>query len=135
VLAGQTHLVEIDLRRGGQRPTPPELPECAYYALISRYDDRPTVGFWPIDLRDPLPVLPVPLAAPDAPVRLDLKAVLDRAYDDADYGKYIYQETPSPPLSARPPTGNDSTEPTDYERATENQTKQGRTPEVVRREA
>jgi hypothetical protein len=28
VLAGHTHLVEIDLRRGGQRPSPPELPTC-----------------------------------------------------------------------------------------------------------
>ena len=47
-----------------------------------------------------MPALPIPLAAPDAPVRLDVKAVLDRAYDDADYGKYIYQETPVPALSA-----------------------------------
>jgi hypothetical protein len=100
VLAGQTYLVEIDLRRGGQRPSPLELPACDYYALVSRYEDRPNVGFWPLGLRDPLPVLPIPLALPDAPVRLDLKAVLDRAYDDADYGKYIYQETPDQPLSA-----------------------------------
>jgi Protein of unknown function (DUF4058) len=100
VLAGQTHLVEIDLRRGGQRPSLPELPACDYYALVSHYEDRPSVGFWPVGLRDSLPVLPIPLALPDPPVRLDLKAVLDRAYDDADYGKYIYQETPDPPLSA-----------------------------------
>src|SRR5262249_52347828 len=31
VLAGLTHLVEIDLGRGGQRPRPPELPACDYY--------------------------------------------------------------------------------------------------------
>lgn len=100
VLASPIHLVEIDLRRGGQRPSPPELPPCDYYALVSRYEDRPNVGFWPIGLRDPLPALPIPLEPPDPPVRLDLKAVLDGAYDDADYGKYIYQETPVPPLSA-----------------------------------
>jgi hypothetical protein len=100
VLAGQTHLVEIDLRRGGRRPSPPELPACDYYALVSRYEDRPRVGFWPIGLRDPLPNLPVPLAENDPPVHLNLKAVLDRTYDLADYGKYIYQETPEPPLSA-----------------------------------
>jgi hypothetical protein len=100
VLAGQTHLVEIDLRRGGQRPRPPELPPCDYYALVSRYEDRPVVGFWPIGLRDGLPILPIPLAESDPPVHLDLKAVLDRTYDLADYGKYIYPETPEPPLSA-----------------------------------
>jgi hypothetical protein len=99
-LAGQTHWVEIDLRRGGERPEPPDLPACDYYALVSRYADRPRVGFWPIGLRDPLPVLPIPLDDPDPPVRLDLKAVLDETYDAADYGKYIYQETPEPPLSA-----------------------------------
>jgi Protein of unknown function (DUF4058) len=30
---------------------------------------------------------------------LDLQAVLNRSYDAADYGKYIYSETPQPPLS------------------------------------
>jgi hypothetical protein len=100
VLAGQTHLVEIGLHRGGRRPSPPELPPCDYYALVSRYEDRPNVGFWPISLREPLPVLPVPRAGDDPDVRLDLKAVLDRTYDAADYGKYIYTESPAPPLSA-----------------------------------
>lgn len=100
VLAGSTHLVEIDLRRGGQRPQPPELPPCDYYALVSRSEDRPRVGFWPIGLRDPLPNLPIPRAEPDPPVHLDLKAVLDRTYDLADYGKYIYEESPEPSLSA-----------------------------------
>jgi hypothetical protein len=100
VLSGQTHLVEIDLRRGGLRPNPPGLPPCDYYALVSRYEDRPAVGFWPIGLRERLPNLPIPLAESDAPVHLDLKAVLDRTYDLAGYGKFIYQETPEPPLSA-----------------------------------
>lgn len=99
VLAGLTHFVEIDLRRGGQRPNLPELPACDYYVLVSRYEDRPRVGFWPIGLRDSLPVIPIPLAAPDPPVRLDVRAVLDRAYDAADYSKYVYQETPDPALS------------------------------------
>ena len=99
VLAGQTHLVEVDLRRGGTRPNMPELPACDYYALVCRYEHRPRVGFWPISLRDPLPILPIPLAAPDPDVRLDIRAVLDRAYDAADYGKYIYQEEPEPPLA------------------------------------
>jgi hypothetical protein len=100
ILAGQTHLVEIDLRRGGTRPGPPELPTCDYYALVSRYEDRPSVGFWPIGLREPLPILPIPLDVPDPAVSLDLKAVLDRAYDAVSYGKYIYQEMPEPPLLA-----------------------------------
>src|SRR6267142_1587081 len=90
VLASQTHFVEIDLRRGGSRPSLPELPPCAYYALVSRYEDRPRLGFWPIGLSDALPVIPIPLSPPDPDVLLDLKVVLDRAYDAPDYGKYIY---------------------------------------------
>jgi len=67
--------------------------------LISRYEERPRLDFWPIGVRDPLPVLGVPLAAPDPDVKLDLRLVLDRAYDAADYGKYIYQEAPEPRLA------------------------------------
>jgi hypothetical protein len=98
VLASRTHLVEIDLRRGGARPTLPELPTCDYYALVSRYEDRPELAMWPIRLHEPLPVIEVPLTAPDPPVSLDLQALLQRIYDAADYGKYIYSQEPQPPL-------------------------------------
>lgn len=93
------HFVEIDLRRGGERPSPPPLPPCDYYVLLSRYEDRPKLGMWPLHLSDRLPVIPIPLSAPDPDVLLDLQAVLDHTYDAADYGKYIYRETPVPPLS------------------------------------
>ena len=89
ILAGPTQLVEIDLSRGGTRPHPPKLPPCDYYALASRYEDRPSLGFWPIALRERLPVVQVPLAAPDSGARLDLQAVLDRVYDAAGFGAYI----------------------------------------------
>ena len=100
LLHQQTHFVEIDLRRGGARPQHPPLPACDYYALVCRWQDRPTVGFWPIALRDRLPVIPVPLTPPDADVTLDLQALLHRVYDAAGYAKYIYGETPDPPLTA-----------------------------------
>lgn len=100
ILENRIHFIEIDLRRGGERPRPPELPSCAYYVLVSRLEERPLLGVWPLGLRDRLPVIPVPLAAPDPDVALDLQAVLDRTYDAADYGKCIYGERPEPPLSA-----------------------------------
>jgi hypothetical protein len=99
VLRQQIHLVEIDLRRGGERPRPPNLPACDYYVLVARAQDRPRIAMWPIPLRDRLPVIPIPLMPPDPDVPLDLKAVLDRTYDAAAYGKYIYGETPEPPLT------------------------------------
>jgi Protein of unknown function (DUF4058) len=99
VLAGMTHLVEVHLRRGGTRPTPPELPSCDYYVLVSRYERRPILDFWPLQLRHRLPEVRIPLIAPDPDVVLDLQAVLDHTYDAAEYGKYIYGETPEPALS------------------------------------
>jgi hypothetical protein len=99
ILATSTHLVEIDLRRGGERPRPPELPDCDYYVLVSRAESRPQLGFWPISLHDPLPPIGIPLTAPDADLTLDLQALLHHVYDAADYGKYIYGEAPQPPLS------------------------------------
>ena len=98
VLAGSTHLVEIDLRRGGTKLSPPELPPSDYGLLVSRYEKRPMMDFWPVSLRQRLPAIPIPLIAPDADITLDLQAVLDSTYDAAQYGKYIYSEVPDPAL-------------------------------------
>src|SRR5438270_712694 len=91
-MVGSNYLIKIDLRRGGTRPSPPDLPNCDYYALVSRCNERPRVGVWPLRLRDRLPVIPVPRTPPDPDVPLDLQALLHRVYDAADYGKYIYRE-------------------------------------------
>lgn len=93
------HFVEIDLRRGGMRPTPPDLPPCDYYVLLNRIERRPLIGVWPLNLTDRLPQIPIPLKAPDTDITLDLQVVLDRAYDGARYGNYIYKDTPEPDLS------------------------------------
>jgi Protein of unknown function (DUF4058) len=99
LLYSPAHFVEIDLRRGGTRPQPPALPECDYYVLLSRVQSRPKLGVWAISLREQLPRIPIPLAAGDADVHLDLQAVLHRVYDAVNYGNYIYADTPEPPLS------------------------------------
>ena len=100
ILASRTHLVEIDLLRGGPRMPFGSLPECAYYVMVSRVEERPEADLWPIRLRDPLPILPIPLRDPDPDVRVDLQAVLHRVYDAARYGNYIYEGSPHPALSA-----------------------------------
>lgn len=93
------HYVEIDLLRGfGPRLPWEDLPPCDYYALVSRWQDRPTAAVWPFGLRDPLPTLPIPLKPDHADVRLDLKAV-ERVYDAAGYADDIYRFQPEPPLS------------------------------------
>jgi hypothetical protein len=99
LLRSPAHFVEIDLRRGGERLPVEDLPPCDYYALVSRAEDRPEAGSWPLSLRDRLPVIPIPLEPPHADARLDLQEVLHRAYDSAGYEDYIYLEPPEPPLS------------------------------------
>jgi hypothetical protein len=100
VMRSKAHFVEIDLRRGGRRPTPPEIPACDYYALVSRCEDRPRFcSCWPFSLRGPIPQIPIPLNHPDPDVLLDLKSALDRTYDAAGYARYIYRENPEPALS------------------------------------
>jgi hypothetical protein len=98
ILNGSAHLVEIDLLRGGPPLPAGGRPECSYSVLVSRFERRPDAAFWPIALRERLPVIPVPVRAPDSDARLDLQAVIDRVYDDAGYGDYIYEGTPRPRL-------------------------------------
>jgi hypothetical protein len=98
VLASPVHLVEIDLLRGGLSMPVEEFPKCDYCVVVSRMDERPRVGIWPIGLRDLLPVIPVPLRAPDADASLDLRRIVDRIYDAAGYDDYLYAGSPQPPL-------------------------------------
>ncbi len=66
--------------------------------LLSHADGRPLAGFWPIQLRERLPEIPVPLRAPDAPAKVDLQAILHRVYDASGYEDFIYRGSPEPPL-------------------------------------
>ncbi len=61
VLKGPAHRVEIDLLRAGEPMPSEDRPACAYSVAVSRNDERPRAGFWPIGLRDPLPAIPIPL--------------------------------------------------------------------------
>jgi hypothetical protein len=102
-LHGGLHWVEIDLLRGGIRPPiPVPVPESAdylsYVAQATPTGWNHLVYAW--TLRDPLPVLPIPLLGTDQ-ARLDLATCFAAAYeriaadDEVDYGA----EPPPPALS------------------------------------
>lgn len=101
LLRSLVHLLEIDLLRSGERP--PLLmpvPPAPYYVVLSRAEERPTVEVWPIQLSDPLPVVPVPLLARDPDVLLDLSAAVAAVYERNGYARrFDYREPLSPPLS------------------------------------
>ena len=99
LIASPVHLIEIDLLRGGVLVPAEKRPACDYSVLVSRAEDRLRAGFWPIGLRERLPVVPIPLRSPDDPARVDLQAAVDRVYDDAGYAHFIYARDPEPPLT------------------------------------
>lgn len=94
-----THYIEIDLLRGEPRMRTRVSPPHDYSILLSRFERRYEVEFWPIQLPDSLPTVPVPLFPGDGGTKLDLKGVLDRVYDAARYESYIYRGQPEPALS------------------------------------
>ncbi|MEX2170132.1 MAG: DUF4058 family protein [Pirellulales bacterium] len=98
ILASPAHLVEIDLLRGHERMPVRDMPPCDYVVMVSRYQERPRVGLWPINLRDRLPEIPIPLRYDDPDATLDLQPVLANLYDAAGYEDYIYRGKPQPPL-------------------------------------
>ena len=100
LLNSPVHYVEIDLLRGGPRLPIKGIPKCDYYVLVSRAAERPDMGLWPMSLRKPLPIVPIPLPAPKKEVCLALQELLHQAYDEAGYANYIYSGPPTPRLRA-----------------------------------
>lgn len=96
------NFVEIDLLRGGNHLSLDPMPDCDGYVLVHRPADEQQVAIWPILLRSAMPIVPIPLLPGDSPVEADLQAVMDRAYDEAGYGRTdsgLYAAPPEPPLS------------------------------------
>lgn len=100
-VARGVNLVEIDLLRTGRRlplgqPVP---PASDYYVLVTHAEEAPRGDYWPISVRDALPVIPVPLDPGVAVVNLTLRSCLDQAYKDCRFDEEIdYTQPANPPL-------------------------------------
>jgi Protein of unknown function (DUF4058) len=102
LLRSEVHVMELDLLRGGERsPLETSLPPAPYYVTLARVEHRPYVDVWPIQLTTRLPVLPVPLSAPDPDVPLDLGTLVSAVYERGGYATRIdyRQPVPPPPLA------------------------------------
>ncbi len=100
VLESRTHLVEIDLLRGG-------LPMAMggdghgthYRILVSREERRPRADLLPFSVRHPIPDFMLPLQRGDEDVTVPLNSLLHELYDRAGYDLRIaYRGDPEPPL-------------------------------------
>jgi uncharacterized protein DUF4058 len=99
LLRTDVHLLEIDLLRAGQRPPlETQLPDLPYFVFLSRGEQRPRVDIWPLKFQEPIPLLPVPLLAPDPDAPLDLGQAIQTIYDEAAYDLRIdyHQSSPKP---------------------------------------
>ena len=97
VMGAATNWIEIDLLRGGQRPDE-VVHQSDYYALLKRRGHADQLDVWFIDLRDPLPVIAVPLRAPFPDALLDLGAVIGDVYARGTYAVRLdYTQLPPPP--------------------------------------
>lgn len=101
IMNSEVHWVEIDLLRAGVPSVtdPPLKPASDYRVLVSRADYRTKTKYWPVGLRQPLPVIEIPLRGKANKAPLDLGDVLKTAYDRAAYDVSIdYRKPPIPPL-------------------------------------
>jgi hypothetical protein len=108
ILAGQVHLIEIDLLRAGTHVTavPKDIAKekagpFDYHVSVHRFDRPRDFVIYPIRLQQRLPVITVPLLPGDPPVPLDLQAAFNRAYNAGPYRKTIwYGKDPIEPALA-----------------------------------
>jgi hypothetical protein len=102
VLASATHLVEIDLLRGG-KPFPIRSENLGdYHILRSRGERRPTGELYAFGLRQPIPPVPIPLMLGEEEPILELQPLLDRVYEKGRYYLAIdYSQPPQPSLSEK----------------------------------
>ena len=73
-------------------------PSSTYGVMVSRAEERPAADFWPIELRQPLPTIPVPLRQANSYASLELQELLHHVYDQGPYVEEIYEQEAEPPL-------------------------------------
>lgn len=107
VLDSETHLLEIDLLRAGAHTIGLSEELLArqgkkhYTICLHRADTPRRFEAWPVDIRQPLPRVPVPLIDGDPDVVLDLQSVFGRCYVEGAYERRLdYTKPPEVALSS-----------------------------------
>lgn len=101
ILLSLTHLVEIDLLRGGPPlPMTGDPPQSDYRIVVSRAELRPQAHLYAFNIRDAMPDCPIPLRQEDGFATLSLQTLLPTLYEQAGYDLRInYHLEPVPPLA------------------------------------
>jgi hypothetical protein len=77
-------------------PLPGRLPPTDFVAVVARAERRQFFEVWAWSLRQPLPVLAIPLRAPDPDVPLDLAEAFQMTYDRGAYSRVMRYGPPLP---------------------------------------
>ena len=101
ILGSRTNLVEIDLLRQGRAlVTLNNGFKSNYRILVSPSKRRPKADLYAFNVPDKIPNFLLPLRDGDTEPIIDLKAILDRIYDEGFYSRIIdYRQEPIPALS------------------------------------
>jgi hypothetical protein len=83
ILTSATHLIEIDLLRGGEPLPMIGSISSDYRILISRSPQRPKAQLYAFNLKQSIPAFPIPLRAGEPEPLLELQPLLHRVYDRA----------------------------------------------------
>jgi hypothetical protein len=90
IAARPINLVELDFLLGGERLSMREpLPAGDYFVFVSRAAMRPKSEVYYWRRNAPLPVIPIPLKAPDPDIFVNLGQVFETAYVRGRYAKSI----------------------------------------------
>jgi hypothetical protein len=89
LIARTIHLVELDFLVGGDRLPMGQPLRADYHAMVSRAEERPLSNVYSWSIREALPVIPIPLRAPDLDVPLDLGATFATVYRRGQYERSI----------------------------------------------
>jgi hypothetical protein len=94
--------MEIDLHHQGKRiPLLEPYPPGVYFVLLSRARKRSWTEVWPATLRDPLPIVQVPLLRADPDVPQNLQEAFTRVYDEGGLDLAVeYDQSPDVALSS-----------------------------------
>ncbi|MGF1569653.1 MAG: DUF4058 family protein [Nodosilinea sp.] len=99
VIGSLTHLVELDLLRGGTPvPLAGAVTPTPYRILVSPREQRPQADLYGVTLQMPLPTIPIPLKPGTPEVLLPLQAVFEGVFSRGRYqGRIDYTQAPPPP--------------------------------------
>jgi hypothetical protein len=85
ILASATNLVEIDLLRQGESMPIFGATAADYSILVSRSYNRPDADLYTFNLKNPIPVFPVPLREGESEPIVDLQRLLNQVYERARF--------------------------------------------------